>query len=59
MSLQRRRELARLSKPELIDIVVGLEFARMDDEEASAALGLVFGCQESPDAEFASGGEVE
>lgn len=60
MSLQRRRELARLTKPELIDLVVSLEFARMPDADAGRALGLYLaGRQVAPDTEIATVPEVE
>lgn len=60
MSLQRRRELARLSKPELIDLVVSLEFARMPDVDAARSLGLFLGGRQvMPDTQITSASEVE
>ena len=68
MSLQRRRELARLSKPELIDRLVTLEathaqvravFDASRETVESFAERARQACQESPDTEIATSPEVE
>ncbi len=40
MSLQRRRELARLSKPELIDLIVEIECQVIPDAEIETVAGV-------------------